>query len=57
MSKGGAEKARIKKRKALGTDAAKCEKIGSFSIKRACGLKRPMEMTNGNVQGKMNCLT
>ena len=29
-SKGGAEKARIKKRKALETDAAKCAKICSF---------------------------
>ena len=29
-SKGGAEKARVKKRKALETDAARCAKIGSF---------------------------
>ena len=41
-SKGGAEKARIKKRKALETDAAKCAKIGNFFTKTSSQL----EMTN-----------
>ena len=37
-SKGGAEKARIKKRKALETDAAKCAKIGNFFTKTSSRL-------------------
>ena len=32
--KGGAEKARIKKKKALETDAAKCPKLSTFFLKR-----------------------
>lgn len=42
-SKGGTEKARIKKRKALETNAAKS---AAFSIKWAYGLKWPMKMMN-----------
>ena len=36
-SKGGGEKVRIKERKALETDAAKCAKIGSFFNKTSLG--------------------
>ena len=32
--KGGAEKARIKKKKALETDAAKCSKLNTFFLKK-----------------------
>ncbi len=51
-SKGGAEKARIKKRKALETDAAKCAKMGSFFIKTSTR----SETTNDDDEtGKARC--
>ena len=42
-SKGGAEKARIKKRKALQAEAAKCAKIGNFFTTTSSRLNRENE--------------
>lgn len=51
-SKGGAEKARIKKRKALETDAAKCAKIGTFFTKTSSQFLAPHE---DDETGKERC--
>lgn len=51
-SKGGAEKMRIKKRKALENDAAKCSKIASFFNKTSSRFEKAGD---GDETGEAKC--
>lgn len=53
--KGGAEKARTRKRKALETDAAKCAKIASFFTKTSSQSETTYQ--DDDETGKARCLT
>jgi hypothetical protein len=51
--KGGAERERIKKRKALATDAAKCCKINDMFASKGTGQSKPLAKTHTHTTPSM----